>query len=158
MTGNKVVKLSEHFFLSEIVRSDTAARRGIDNSPPPAILARLRDILAPGLEVVRVICGNHVVHVTSGYRCPELNAAIGSIPTSAHVLGYAADIQIPACGTPAQVARILAKAHERGEIEYDQLIFEFGSWVHISFDPRMRCQNLTYKHGDKHARLGIIVD
>jgi putative chitinase len=74
------------------------------------------------------------------------------------VQGYAADIQIPSYGNPYLVARVLKRCHDMGKLEYDQLIFEFGSWVHISFDPRMRGQALTYKRGDKHARLGIIDD
>lgn len=150
------MKLTQHFFLSEFVASQTAARRGIDNSPPPVVISRLRDVTAPGMEIVRHICRDNVVHVSSGYRCSALNIAIGGVANSAHLSGYAVDFTIPSYGHPAQIARILEAAHARGEIEYDQLIYEYQSWVHISFDPRMRGQVLTYRYGHSGALPGII--
>jgi zinc D-Ala-D-Ala carboxypeptidase len=143
--------LSTHFTLEELTASDTAARKGWDNQPPPDILDRMRDTLAPGLEQVRHALGDTPIHITSGYRCPKLNQAVGSKPTSAHLWGYAADFICPRVGYPIAVTKRLADSG----IEFDQLIHEFGRWTHISFDPRMRGQVLTIDR--QGTRTGILV-
>ncbi|MES2349139.1 MAG: D-Ala-D-Ala carboxypeptidase family metallohydrolase [Pseudomonadota bacterium] len=118
------MKLSEHFSLDEFTTSQTAARRRIDNTPTPAVFANLKRIAAL-LEQVRAIYGKPLT-ISSGYRSPELNAAIGGAKASAHVLGLAADINVPGV-SPAVLAREIIKAG----IKFDQLIYE-GTWVHIA--------------------------
>lgn len=136
------MKLSEHFTLAEFTASQTAARRGIDNTPPPAILDRLK-ITAAGMEKVRAVLGKPIT-VSSAYRSPALNKAVGGAKNSAHVEGWAVDFNCHAFGTPLEVARKI----QTSGIAYDQIIHEFGSWVHISFDRRMRGQELTVtSHG-----------
>jgi zinc D-Ala-D-Ala carboxypeptidase len=118
--------LSEHFTLEELILSQTAARKGIDNTPSATTVQRLRK-LAGALEEVRSLLGGVPVLVSSGYRCPELNEAVGGAKNSAHMDGLAADFTAPAFGTVMQVAREIAAS----DIGYDQLIHEYGAWVHI---------------------------
>lgn len=130
--------LSSHFTLAEMTRSVTGARKGLDNTPPPQIVDQLI-LTADRMEKVRSLLGDNPIRITSGYRSPAVNKAVGGSATSAHRTGHAVDFTCPAFGTPAQVAAHLAK-HLTG---YDQLIEEFGDWVHIGFGPGQRMQKLT---------------
>lgn len=123
--------LSPSFRLSEFVRSETAVRAGLDNTPPASVLANLTNVLAPNMQRVRELLQNPV-QVTSGYRSPEVNRAVGGSSGSQHLLGLACDFVSPAFGNPRAVARTLA--HNAALLRYDQLIWE-GAWVHISFVP-----------------------
>ena len=143
------MKLSEHFELSEFTRSETAANLGIDNTPNLEIIANLTKTASMLLEPARVLLGNKSIRVTSGYRCLALNRAIRSLDTSAHVRGMAADFVCPDFGTPLEICRVL-----EGKLPYDQLIFEFGSWVHIAWDPRQRGQMLTIDASGTRFGLG----
>lgn len=122
-------RLGSFFWLSEFLRSDTATRKGLANLPGPAQLANIRGPLAAGMERVRNLLGVPV-HITSGYRSPEVNAAIGGASTSQHCQGLAADFIAPDFGTPRSIASYLMQ--RMPELRFDQLIFE-GTWVHISF-------------------------
>lgn len=132
------MKLSPHFTLEEFTRSSVAKALGIDNTPPPEILPRLV-LLAEMLERVRdTLCaatrgGYCPVVVTSGYRCQELNAAVGSRTSSDHTQGHAADIVAPEFGTPTEVARLLAPLADT--LQIGQIILEGvggKQWVHLS--------------------------
>jgi len=138
-----MTQLTTHFSLEELTRSSIATRLGIDNTPPPNIVARLRT-LAQGLEEVRELLQLHnaPVLIDSGYRCEELNKAVGGSKMSAHMQGYAADFICPAFGSPLAIVEALVAS----KLEFDQLIEE-GTWVHISFDPRTRRQVLTAHFG-----------
>lgn len=127
------MNLSSHFTLAEFTVSDTAARKGIDNTPPDSAMLALRRT-AQGLEAVRVRLGMAPITVTSGYRSLALNRAIGSKDTSQHTKGEAADFICPRFGSPSEVAYALRDSG----IEFDQLILEFGRWVHISFTDKPR--------------------
>jgi hypothetical protein len=135
------MKLSENFNLNEFTASETATRKGIDNTPPPVVTEKLR-MLAATLEQVRSLLGNNSIRVSSGYRCLALNRAIGSGDLSAHVLGYAVDFTCPGFGTPKEVANKIAQS----PIKFDQLIYE-GTWIHLSVDPRNRREVLTAHFG-----------
>lgn len=135
------MNLSSHFTVAELTRSDYAERKRIDNSPTVEVLANLQ-MLASGLERVRNLLAVPVV-VTSGYRCPKLNSAIGGSKNSAHMNGLAADFIAPQYGNPMEIAeRIIDFADEIG---YDQLILEFppNGWVHIAFADAPRGMVLT---------------
>ena len=115
------MKLSEHFTLEEMTFSQTASREGIDNTPDKEALNYLHD-LAAALEQVRTLLGNQSILISSGYRCPELNAAVGGSTTSAHMVGMAADLTSPPL-TPLEICRMI----EASPLTFDQLIYEFGS-------------------------------
>ena len=121
------MQLTEHFSLEELTASEVAVRKGIDNTPSDEIVANLR-ILAAGLERIRAVLG-HPIHVSSGYRCPALNAAVGGSHDSMHMRGLAADIICPRFGPPLAVCRAIADA----AIATDQIIHEFGHWTHVAF-------------------------
>lgn len=125
------MKLSPHFALQELVHSETAVRRRLDNTPPPAVLNNLA-FLAGRLEVVRELLGNKPVLISSGYRSPEVNKAVKGSKTSAHMTGLAADFICPGFGAPLDICRRLAE--HGAQLAYDQLIQE-GTWVHIGFAP-----------------------
>lgn len=131
------MNISPHFTLDELIRSDYATRKGINNTPPADLFANIQ-LLATGLERVRATI-SMPIRVTSGYRCKELNSAIGGSRTSAHMEGLAADFVAPDYGTPAEVMTKLMAS--RQFIGFDQLILEFNDWVHVAFSnsPRMQC-------------------
>ena len=129
-----MTQLSKHFSLEELTFSETALRRGIDNIPSTDILMRLTNTAA-AMEEVRYELA-HPIYVSSGYRCLKLNRAIGSKDTSAHILGYAVDFTCPGFGNPKDVWEHIGSLN----LKYDQLILEFGRWIHISFDLRFRQQ------------------
>lgn len=133
--------LTEHFTLEELIRSDKARELGDANTPTAAHRRNLQR-LAEGLEAARAILGRSM-HVTSGYRNPRVNAAVGGVRNSAHALGLAADFMTP--GAPVvDAARKLAAS----DLVFDQLIYEASRHVvHLSFDPRGRRQVLTQAKG-----------
>ncbi len=132
------MNLTPHFTLEEMTFSQTAMRKGIDNTPPPGVVVNLKRTAA-GLEQVRAILNANAMKISSGYRCPALNSAVGSKSTSQHILGQAADFTCPAFGNPERIIRtILASG-----VDFDQVIHEFDSWVHISFADANRKQALV---------------
>lgn len=141
------VQLSPHFSLKEFTDSDTAARNGIDNTPPPVIMPTLY-ATAAHMEQVRTfltqqasqaLWGRDVaIFPSSVYRCRELNRAVGSDDTSAHVLGWGVDFRAPSFGDPLAVCKAIAAS----SLFFDQLIFEIN-WAHIAFGPQARRQVLT---------------
>ena len=146
-------KLSEHFTLGEFITSQTAARYGIPNTPPANILENLKTTAAM-LEKVRALLGDNPIYISSGYRSPDLNAAVGGASNSAHIFGQAADFTCPAAGN----VREICEAIERSDIQYDQLIREFDAdghgWVHIAWRDMPRRQALTIDGAG--TRIGIV--
>jgi zinc D-Ala-D-Ala carboxypeptidase len=118
------MNISEHFTLEEFTASQVATRRGIDNTPGPVELANLHRT-ATTMERVRAILGKPI-HVDSGYRSPLVNTSVGGTSKSAHCYGLACDFVCPDFGTSYEVALAVLKS----DIEYDQLILEYG-WVHV---------------------------
>jgi hypothetical protein len=131
------VKLTEHFNLAEFTHSQTAIRKTIPNNPSPHVISNLLRT-AEQMEKVRELLGNKPISISSGYRSPKLNAAVGGSPTSAHMQGYAVDFICPAFGSPIEIVRKTAAS----DLTFDQVIQE-GTWVHISFDPQNRKEVLT---------------
>src|SRR5437867_9174680 len=145
--------LSTHFSLEELVASEVATRRGLDNTPPNEVMRNLSR-LAEGLELVRAALGNNPIHVTSGYRSKRLNQMVGAATNSMHTQGLAADIRCPAFGQPLEVCRALATSR----IPVDQIIHEFGRWCHVGFAPNghaARNELLTIANAATGYELGL---
>jgi len=121
------VQLSLHFRLSECLASEAAMRLGLDNSPSPDVVTHLR-MSAHGLwEPIRALLNVPIV-VSSGYRAPLVNRAIGGSPTSVHCFGYALDCR--AAGM--RLAEAMQTVVDHGP-NFDQAIFEFGRWLHLGW-------------------------
>lgn len=138
------MQLTSNFSLHEMVKSETALRLSMDNTPSEPVIANLRALCEQVLQPVRNHYGKGV-KVNSGYRAPEVNAAVGGSKTSDHCKGQAADIEIP--GVPnAELAQWI-----EANLPYTQLILEFytqgipdSGWVHVSYDPsNLKKQSLT---------------
>ena len=130
------MRLSKHFTLGEMTKSQTANRRGIDNQPDGEAIENLRMWCHAIGEPVREEFMRPVV-VSSGYRSPELNIAIGGSSVSQHMTGEAVDFEIPGISN-FEVARFIERA-----LTFDQLILEFytpgqpnSGWVHCSYRSR----------------------
>jgi zinc D-Ala-D-Ala carboxypeptidase len=126
-------QLTPHFTLEEFTDSQTAARKGLHNVPPMgsperANLQRTAEIM----EAVRDILGKKPVLISSGYRSPQVNAAVGGSKSSAHMSGLAADFSCPGFGTPREICKKL-EPYMR-ELGVDQLIHEYDTWVHLGLN------------------------
>lgn len=125
------MNLSKNFTLVELISSETALRRGIDNNPPTAAINQLKILVENVLQPLRDrYC--KPINVTSGYRSPRLNKAIGGSSNSQHCFGQAVDFTVPK-EDYKEVFEII-----KG-MEFDQLIWEFGNdhapqWIHVSFN------------------------
>ena len=153
------MKLTENFTLSEMTKSETALRHGLDNTPNDAEIANLKRLAENVLQPIR---NNYKrgVKVNSGYRAPNVNAAVGGSKTSDHCRGQAADIEIPGIAN-AELAEWIAK-----NLKFTQLILEFytpgvpdSGWVHVSYNPAdLKCQVMTAmkENGKTVYKTGII--
>ena len=124
------MQISEHYTLADLTKSNTATRLGIKAqlTPSPQIVTSLKSLAAHVIEPLRAIYGGTMI-VTSVYRCEKLNRLIGGSSTSQHVKGEAMDFEVRGL-TITEVMKAVV-AHK---IPFDQLIHEYNSWVHISFD------------------------
>jgi zinc D-Ala-D-Ala carboxypeptidase len=121
--------LGEGFQLSEFVRSSAAARLGLDNTPPMAAVGRLAALVEHVLVPLRRAVGP--IRITSGYRAPAVNRAVGGSLTSQHCTGEAVDIKAVNDHHAEELARIVAGL----ELPVDQCIwyeYDVGGHVHIS--------------------------
>jgi len=131
------MNITIHFTLAEAVFSETAQRKGIDNSIPQDIMPTVI-LTARNMERVRAILRDNKIRVLSWYRCLELNSEVGGSNDSHHMRGCAVDFVCPDFGSPYSVVKEIASS----DLLFDQVIME-GTWVHISFDRRLRRQVLT---------------
>lgn len=136
-----MTRLSPHFTLEELTRSDKALALGIKNTPTEAHRRNL-SALAVGLEWTRAILGKPL-RITSGYRNPAVNRAVGGVANSDHALGFAADFEPVGLSVLDAAHRLVASP-----LVFDQLIHESGRGIiHLSFAPRLRMQVLTQAGG-----------
>lgn len=121
----------KYFTMTELTSSATARRKGIDNTPDAKAKAALSALVANVLDPLREKYGKPIV-VSSGYRCPKLNKAVGGVARSQHTKGEAADIRCVS-GSRAENKRLFDLIVASG-LPFDQLIDEYGyDWVHVSF-------------------------
>ena len=131
MTGH----ITDHFAWAEVVESQTAARKGIDNTLPEALKPAVINT-ARQMERVRALLQAPILP-SSWFRSPALNTEVGGSKNSQHLKGEAVDFTAPLFGTPVEICKQLIKYPEL--LSFDQLILEH-TWVHISFssDPAVK--------------------
>lgn len=146
-----------NFTIGELCASKVAQEKGIDNTPPAVVRVHLTETITL-LEAIRAewakYCeqynlGTPSLIISSGYRSPELNKAVGGVKNSAHVAGYAADI-VPANGKQDVFERFMAYSFSKRGYAYDQIIVERSKtarWVHVGYkkpdgSQRRQCFNL----------------
>lgn len=143
------LQLSPHFRLSELVRSETAARLGLDNWPrDPVVVENLRQTCLNLLEPIRIQFGIPFAP-NSGYRSPAVNKATGGSRTRQHMTGQAVDVELPGVPNPTLAEWC------RKQLNFDQIILECykrgipnSGWVHLRFaGARNRRQTLTFIQG-----------
>jgi hypothetical protein len=151
------MNLSNHFSLAEFTKSQTAERKGIDNTPTQDHIERMKILCVLVLEPIRTEFDKPIM-INSGYRSPDLCEAIGSKPTSQHAKGEAADIEIPGVDN-AELAKYI-----QDNLNFDQLILECytgepsSGWVHVSYVAlhTNRKDVLTYDRTNGY-RKGLII-
>ena len=128
--GIELVQLSPHLTLSEMIASATADAKGIDNTPPASIVAALQNWATVFFEPLRSQFGP--LRISSGYRCPALNAAVGGVPNDAHEQGCGGDIvPLDTQYTPRDLVRWVI---EQSNLPFDQCIYEHvgqAFWCHL---------------------------
>lgn len=153
------MKLTENFSLAEMTKSETALRKGLDNTPGEQEIANLKLLAEKVLQPVRNHYGKGV-KVNSGFRHPDVNAAVGGSRTSDHCKGQAADIEIPGVAN-ADLAEWI-----KDNCEFRQLILEFytpgipdSGWVHVSYvegDNKKQVMTAMKENGKTVYKPGLI--
>lgn len=117
-----------NFTISELVKSDTAEKHGLNNTPDINSLDNLLELIFYVLQPLREKLGKPII-ITSGFRSVKVNNLVGGVANSEHLYGQAADFVVNGM-TPAQVVEFVKKSG----IEFNQLINEYDQWTHISFN------------------------
>ena len=128
-----------NFKISELIHSDRAVEKNINNMPDINSLDCMLELIVNCLQPIRDLVKKPMI-ITSGYRCKEVNKLIGGAENSQHLKGQAVDFKIQGM-KPAEIVSIIKESG----IEYDQLINEYDSWVHVSYSKgKNRRQVLKY--------------
>lgn len=123
--------MGKYFTIPELCKSDTAVQRGIDNTPTAEIEQNLTELIDKLLDPVRELFGGPIT-VNSGYRCEQLNKAVGGSKTSSHRTGCAADITVGSFSDNVRLFNLILSSG----LTFDQLIDEYNySWIHVSYKP-----------------------
>lgn len=139
-----MTQLSKNFTLAEFTKSETALRKGLDNTPTLQVIENLQKLVDNVIQPIRDHYGKSV-KINSGYRAPEVNASVGGSKTSDHCKGQAADIEITGVAN-GDLAQYIVDNYK-----FTQVILEFytqgipdSGWVHVSYDPaNLKCEVLT---------------
>jgi len=153
------VNLTKNFTLEEMIKSETALRHGMDNTPGENEIGNLKVLCEKVLQPVRDHFGKGV-KVNSGFRHPDVNAKVGGSKTSDHCRGQAADIEIPG------VANADLATWIKDNLQFRQLILEFytpgvpdSGWVHVSYvaeDNKKEVLTATKKEGKTVYLPGLV--
>lgn len=144
--------MGKYFTIAELTKSATATERGIDNTPNKAIENNIKYLIEAVLDPLREAY-NKPIYVSSGYRCAELNKAVGGAKNSQHLTGMAADIYVK-----GESNKVLYDILRAGRIPFDQLLLEKGSireprWVHVSISRLNNRKEILYYDGKRYTRL-----
>ena len=127
------MQLTDNFSLDEFIRSETATRLNIDNTPDEKIISNLKNLCINLLEPLRAKLNKPII-ILSGYRCSELNKHVGGVSNSKHLYGQASDIRVEGMSNK-DLVKLIQKS-----FKFDQLILEymkpndpFSGWVHVSW-------------------------
>lgn len=144
------MQLSKNFTLIELITSQEAARRGLDNTPTPQVITNLTNLVKNVLQPLRDLVGKPIV-ISSGYRSPAVNAAIGGAKNSEHMTGCAADFTIPS-KTNKETAQLIMY-----NLTFNQLILEFYradnpyyGWVHCSYSASGNKKEVLHFDGNNY--------
>ena len=141
-----MTQISENFTLDEFLISQTAERHGISMTPTRQVAINIRRLVETCLQPLREALDTPIV-ISSGYRPQELNTLIGGSDTSAHMMGRAADFR--AIGmSPYEVCEKVVEL----DLPFDQVIHEFGRWVHLGIAQHNRKEALTAYRADGRTR------
>jgi hypothetical protein len=140
------MRLSKNFTLSEITKSNTAKRLGIKNAPDKEHLKNMQILIRDLIQPMRDALGP--IRISSGYRSPSLNRAIGGSSKSQHCKGQALDLQFWKEGQMCN-KEIYDWVIKEG-IEFDQMINEFDyAWIHISLKPKKNRKQILEAYKDE---------
>lgn len=145
------MKLTKNFYLDEFLVSQTATRHGIDMTPPQLVIDNLKNVCVHVLQPLRDDVRSPI-RVSSGYRPPVLNEMIGGSKTSAHRFGRAADFTVIGL-SPFETVELIIEM----DLVFDQVINEFGQWVHIGIAdiPRQEILTATRENGETRYVRGL---
>lgn len=122
----------KYFTIEELCKSSTADELGIKNTPDAVAIANMRELVENVLDPLREAWGGPIT-VNSGFRCRQLNIAVGGATNSHHLYGMAADITV---GSKVENRKLFELVQKLG-LPFTQLIDEYGyRWVHVSYDPQ----------------------
>lgn len=127
-----------HFTLSELKKSATADKLGINNNIPLSIIPNIEILINQVLDPIREYM-NEPIYVNSGYRCPLLNKAVGGVAGSQHVLGQAADIT-----TKSRENNLIMERYIEENLVFDQMII-YKNFIHISYRTTGNRKQIIYK-------------
>lgn len=150
------MQLSKNLVLAEVMRSETAKRKGISNMPTPEHIENFKRLAENVFQPIRDHFGKPI-HISSGYRSDALNKAIGGSKTSQHCTGEAIDIDMDGTDiTNAQVFNYI-----KDNLEFDQLIWEFGTstnpdWVHVSYESTGRQRKQILRAVKKNGKTSYM--
>jgi len=141
------MRISKNFTLDEFLLSQTATRHGIDMDPPTQVISNIRDLVNGCLQPLRDEV-KKPIFISSGYRPQKLNEMIGGSATSAHIRGHAADFTVVGM-TPFDTCELIVVM----ELPFDQMIHEYGRWVHLGVGHNLRGETLTAILSNGHPRF-----
>lgn len=135
--------MGKYFSVAELVKSTTATKRKINNTPSEEIKCNINQLIDNILDPLRESWKQPII-VSSGYRCPKLNKIVGGASSSQHLLGQAADIHTKS--NSREDNKRLFNLIKELKLPYDQLINEYNyKWIHVSFSSKNRRQILNIK-------------